>query len=129
MLMTWSSIRIWIETKKFYSIIMNEIESDVLPIMAHNVRKTHCPQGHPYSGDNLYRRTDGGRDCRACMRERQRRFYARQPKKERVKSTHCRNGHLYSEGNVYYLKAGSRKCKTCMADKQRKYRTRRRAKS
>jgi hypothetical protein len=27
--------------------------------------KTHCPQGHPYSGDNL-RRTPKGRYCRAC---------------------------------------------------------------
>ena len=32
-----------------------------------NGRKTHCPSGHPYSGDNLrvYR---GTRFCRACSR-------------------------------------------------------------
>lgn len=30
--------------------------------------KTHCPQGHPYSGENLYTRPDGGRGCRTCMR-------------------------------------------------------------
>lgn len=42
-----------------------------------NREKTHCPQGHPYSGDNLYRRNDGGRECRACHRERQRRYYNR----------------------------------------------------
>lgn len=29
--------------------------------------KTHCPQGHPLSGENLYLRAGrGGRDCRAC---------------------------------------------------------------
>ena len=28
--------------------------------------KTHCPQGHPYSGDNLYIKTDKHRMCRAC---------------------------------------------------------------
>jgi len=39
---------------------------------AHERAKTHCPQGHPYSGDNLYRRPDGGRDCRICQRERDR---------------------------------------------------------
>lgn len=33
--------------------------------------KTHCPQGHPYSGDNLYIRTDnGGRECKACIKAR-----------------------------------------------------------
>lgn len=36
----------------------------------HNVRKTHCPAGHEYGGDNLRIGKDGGRDCRACFRER-----------------------------------------------------------
>ena len=39
-------------------------------------RKTHCPQGHPLSGDNLYLPPTQGdrtvRMCRACMRERSR---------------------------------------------------------
>lgn len=37
------------------------------------VRKTHCPKGHPYSGDNLIltKRKDGiDRECRTCKRER-----------------------------------------------------------
>ena len=29
---------------------------------------THCPHGHPYSGDNLYIAPSGGRQCRACRR-------------------------------------------------------------
>lgn len=33
---------------------------------------THCPQGHPYSGDNLYLYGDGRRRCRECKRERRR---------------------------------------------------------
>lgn len=32
--------------------------------------KTHCPQGHPYSGDNLYVAPKGDRMCKACMRAR-----------------------------------------------------------
>ena len=28
--------------------------------------KTHCKRGHPYDGENLIRRYDGGRDCRLC---------------------------------------------------------------
>lgn len=37
----------------------------------HNARKTHCPQGHPYSGRNLivYRNT---RRCRTCVYARTR---------------------------------------------------------
>ena len=36
--------------------------------------KTHCPQGHPYSGDNLYVGGPNGRtrSCRACGREQMR---------------------------------------------------------
>lgn len=34
--------------------------------------RTHCPQGHPYSGENLYRYTDKRgytrRYCRTCMK-------------------------------------------------------------
>lgn len=29
---------------------------------------TSCPQGHPYSGDNLYTYPDGRRCCKACRR-------------------------------------------------------------
>lgn len=32
--------------------------------------KTHCPQGHPYSGENLYTSPNGRRECRTCWRER-----------------------------------------------------------
>lgn len=33
---------------------------------AANLAKTHCPQGHPYSGKNLARTKEGWRQCRAC---------------------------------------------------------------
>lgn len=33
-----------------------------------NAHKTHCPRGHPYSGDNLCVKRDGRRSCRACAR-------------------------------------------------------------
>lgn len=39
---------------------------------ARNARKTHCPQGHSYSGENLYV-YKGGRKCRTCHREAERR--------------------------------------------------------
>lgn len=31
--------------------------------------RTHCPKGHPYSGENLYVCPKGRRNCRACKRE------------------------------------------------------------
>lgn len=37
----------------------------------YNARKTHCPHGHPYSGDNLYIIPgSGSRVCRTCARHR-----------------------------------------------------------
>lgn len=36
---------------------------------AQHARATHCPQGHAYSGKNLYvRPSNGGRECRTCRR-------------------------------------------------------------
>jgi hypothetical protein len=37
-------------------------------ITASQVAQTHCKNGHPLSGDNLYARPDrvNGRDCRTC---------------------------------------------------------------
>lgn len=37
---------------------------------------THCPQDHPYSGENLYVYKDGRRACKECRREARRRYRA-----------------------------------------------------
>ena len=43
----------------------------------YNARKTRCPQGHPYSGENLYViPSTGGRMCRTCQRDRLRKVKA-----------------------------------------------------
>lgn len=54
-------------------------------LSARAARATHCPQGHPYEGPNLYlrRRPNGHkqRECRACIYQRdvaRGRFKARQ---------------------------------------------------
>ena len=37
---------------------------------AKHAQKTHCPQGHPYTGDNVYiHPVKGARQCRACGRK------------------------------------------------------------
>lgn len=45
---------------------------------ATNSSKTHCPYGHPYSGDNLHVMANRRRVCRACKREKTRRWRAAQ---------------------------------------------------
>ncbi len=47
-------------------------------VTAANAAKTHCPQGHAYTPENTYRTPRGERECRACIRARQRAEYARQ---------------------------------------------------
>lgn len=37
---------------------------------ARNARKTRCPYGHPYNKKNTRIRTNGGRRCIACMRNK-----------------------------------------------------------
>lgn len=41
---------------------------------AQNSRKKHCQHGHEMTTANTYNRPDGGRDCRACGRERVQRY-------------------------------------------------------
>ena len=52
----------------------NVLAENSQSFQAKNSRKTHCPKGHPYFGDNLYTQTSGRlhRHCRACRRERTR---------------------------------------------------------
>ncbi len=44
---------------------------------AKNAAKESCPQGHPYSGDNLRITPKGYRVCRTCTRDAMRRHRAR----------------------------------------------------
>lgn len=39
-----------------------------------NAKKTHCPKGHPLSGDNL-KTNNSGRQCRICARESSRKAH------------------------------------------------------
>ena len=41
----------------------------------HNALKTHCPAGHPYSGDNLRLTRNGYRRCRECGRRKSKMDY------------------------------------------------------
>lgn len=41
-------------------------------------RQTECLHGHPLSGDNLYRKPNGSRECRICRQMQMKVFYRRQ---------------------------------------------------
>lgn len=69
---------------------------------------THCPQGHPYSGDNLYIRPTGARACRICRAADDR------ARKERKKAqSKCHKGHPLVGDNVLLCRNGTRKCQIC----------------
>ncbi len=45
----------------------------------HNMsRKTHCPQGHPYAGENLRFSPEGKRYCLTCKRIKAREYHRNQ---------------------------------------------------
>jgi hypothetical protein len=77
----------------------------------HNmVRKTHCPQGHPYDEANT-RHEAGRRRCVTCIRTRAR----------RGPRTHCRNGHAYDAANTMFEPSGKRRCRMCKRINQKKH--------
>jgi HNH endonuclease len=45
-------------------------------LAAANLLKTHCPQGHPYTPENLVRSEKKGRKCRTCVNARRRIYTA-----------------------------------------------------
>ena len=42
---------------------------------AANAKKTHCPRGHSYAGENVYFPPSGGRQCRRCRLMHIKRWY------------------------------------------------------
>lgn len=51
------------------------------PLMDNNSQKTHCPSGHPYSGDNLIIRKTGWRLCLTCRKNHTTRWNAMRAQK------------------------------------------------
>ena len=72
--------------------------------------KAHCPQGHPYSEENIYY-WRGWRKCRTCVLER-----AKKKQKENYKPRTlvlgCRRGHFFTPENTAYYR-GQRICRAC----------------
>lgn len=63
-----------------------EFARDLDTPMGANARKETCVRGHPLSGvgSDVYERKSGGRQCRACDREREREQAGRRPGKREL---------------------------------------------
>lgn len=101
---------------------VNLLRGETFP--AWNAIKTHCPEGHPYDGDNLIIREkkDGrsSRECRECRRAFDRKRGREDPKKryyykprERVRVSHCKVGHEFTPENTITRPNGTRRCRIC----------------
>ena len=53
-------------------------------LYSRKLAQTHCIRGHPLSGDNLYVRSNGCRQCRTCRAAAMRRFWKRHPDYQRT---------------------------------------------
>lgn len=84
-------------------------------------KKTHCPSGHEYVGDNLYVNPNTEfKHCRKCQSERndaralkQRGYIGR-----RI-ITHCPSGHEYNKENTHIRSTGGKVCRICNRDRAR----------
>ncbi len=74
--------------------------------------KTHCKNGHPFSGENLYLSPKGTRGCRQCKRDQR----ARERRANGVplkRPTHCGKGHEFTPENTRIKSNGRRSCRAC----------------
>jgi hypothetical protein len=91
--------------------------------------RTHCLHGHELTPENTERRKNGRRECRICVRGRERlRGEARKVERKEcpppayVPPTHCKRGHLRLPENQY----GNSTCKLCVQERRETINTARR---
>lgn len=92
-------------------------------------RRTHCPQGHPYEGDNLYVYTSGARACKACIREAGRRHAEKRKAWRRANPfvrTICGNNLHPWPQFMRVTPSGARECIECRRASRRRYKAKQR---
>lgn len=72
-------------------------------ISAQNSTKTHCPQGHPYSGKNLYITPEEKRQCKVCRENRRLELLT-------IHTVNCTCGHSY------FTHSAGKKCQANLCD-------------
>lgn len=96
----------------------------------HQARKAHCDHGHEFTVENTYWRSNGHRDCRACMSRRKEQEKLRRHERglQRVNwdtATHCRNGHMITPEIKGVDKRGRRFCRACAREQSAAYNAKR----
>jgi hypothetical protein len=100
------------------------------------IPKTHCPQGHEYTPENLYIH-GSTRECRICRAASARAFTRKkaaaqgrmvQSKLPKNMKTHCPRGHEYTPENSRIDTLGYRACRACAREKAQERREAKRQK-
>lgn len=83
---------------------------------------THCPNNHPYAGNEMPKNSRGYR-CRTCYenslrRQREKDETTQTPNAEK---THCPQDHPYDKENTIIDSAGRRRCRICKKAQSLKY--------
>lgn len=83
---------------------------------------THCVNGHEFTPENTIQRKGGGRACRACRKQVDKRAYEKRSNGYKAGSgsrvptkTHCKHGHPLSGDNLLITSYGIWRCRACQA--------------
>jgi Pyruvate/2-oxoacid:ferredoxin oxidoreductase delta subunit len=94
--------------------------------------RTHCPQGHEFTPDNIYMRpSKSGKLYRKCKKCAIKRTLVSRAKRRAREKDFCTNGHQFTPENTTWRISRNgkkyRKCKRCWADTIARYRARKKA--
>ena len=84
-----------------------------------------CGNGHAWTDESTYFRSNGGRDCRECMRDRQLTYHERRAggvPTRAVSEESCGNGHVRTNESTHVRPDGRRECRTCRRNRDRERR-------
>lgn len=92
---------------------------------SHQAQKSHCVNGHPFEGDNLFVDAKGRRKCRTCNRETQRGFHAKRKAAGVLPppDARCKYGHPYSvdsSGRWYCVECARKRSREWKREQRRK---------
>ena len=92
-----------------------------------------CPAGHDYDESNTRINAAGSRECKKCVRKRQReakmakRIAAGAKPPIAAGATHCDQGHELTPANTITYRTGTRICRTCKSENAKQEYTEREA--
>lgn len=97
---------------------------------AENIRRSYaargfdvaCGNGHAWTDESTYFRSNGGRECRECMRDRKLAYHERRAggvPTRAVSEESCKRGHPWTDESTYVDANGQRRCRECKRARER----------